>query len=138
MAVIRPAGSATSIAIPEASSVPETSGRTPKCLSEKSGVHTVPNRNSSSGTSRRNAAVSNSSTAMIPAVTRIDPAALRNSARSMRNSPIRLARVRSDHRARRCSSVSWLWLSVPSNIDPVLRAVNRSRTFAYSCSLSGT
>ena len=36
-----PAGSATSIAMPEASIVPVTSGRTPKCLSEKSGVQTV-------------------------------------------------------------------------------------------------
>ena len=34
---------------------PPTSGRTPKCLSEKSGVQTVPNRNSVIGTSRRNA-----------------------------------------------------------------------------------
>ena len=86
MAVIRPAGSATSIAIPEARSVPDTSGRTPKCLSEKSGVHTVPNRNSVIGTSLRKAMVSKSRTRTIPAVIRIDPAALRNSARSITNS----------------------------------------------------
>ena len=86
MAVISPAGSATSMAIAEASSVPITSGSTPKCLSEKSGVHTVPKRNSPIGTSPRKATVSNSSTEMIPAVIGIEPAALRKSARSIASS----------------------------------------------------
>src|SRR5687768_15832266 len=55
-----------------------------------SGVHTVPNRKSVIGTSRRKAPVSHSSTRMMPAVMRIDPAAHRNSSRSMTNSTTRL------------------------------------------------
>ena len=35
-------------------------------------------------------------------------------------------------RLRRCSSVTWLWLSVPLYIEPVLRAVNRSARALYS------
>ena len=40
---------------PRRAACPRTSGSTPKCLVAKSGVHSVPVRNSSSGTSRKNA-----------------------------------------------------------------------------------
>ena len=47
MALSRPIGSATAIAMAETSIVPATSGSTPKCWLAKSGVHSVPVRNSS-------------------------------------------------------------------------------------------
>src|SRR5687767_1436164 len=81
------------MAMAEASKVPLTSGRTPNRFSEKSGVHSVPKRNSWIGTSRRNATVSVINTEMIPTVTRIDPAAQRNSARSMKNSATLRTRI---------------------------------------------
>ena len=82
-------GGATAMAIAETSKVPPTSGSTPKCLSKKSGVQVVPNRNSVTGTSRRNARVSQSSTRMMPTVMSTEPAAQANRLRSITNSVIR-------------------------------------------------
>src|SRR5690606_31665572 len=82
----RPAGSATAIAMEDVMSVPATSGSTPNSLWRNAGVHTVPNRNSVTRTSRKNANVSATSTATRPAVTRTEPAAPRTSADSMTRS----------------------------------------------------
>ena len=74
-----------------------------------------PNRNSLIGTSLRKAAVSKSSTRMMPAVTRIEPAALRNSSAFDDELDYRAAHVvivhaevRAIYRDSRCSSVTWL------------------------------
>src|SRR5262245_57504134 len=86
MADIRPIGNATTIAIAETSIVPTTSGRTPKCWFAKSGVHSVPVRNSRIGTSRRNSIVSTASTMMMPAVVNTDSAAATSSPNSITRS----------------------------------------------------
>ncbi len=78
----------------ETSMVPATRGRTPKRGVAKRGVHSVPNRKSVMGTSRRNAKVSIARTMMIPAVVPIESSAQRNSAHSMRNSMRFVARRR--------------------------------------------
>src|SRR5688572_19280123 len=74
------------MAMAETSTVPVTSGRTPNRGVAKRGVHSVPNRKSVMGTSRRNANVSTASTTMMPAVVPIESRAQRNSAHSIRNS----------------------------------------------------
>src|SRR5688572_13144396 len=76
------------MAMADARKVPATRGRTPKCFSENSGVHSVPKTNSPIGTSRRKASVSKSRTKIIPAVIRMDPAAHKNRAFSITNSTI--------------------------------------------------
>src|SRR5688500_13053852 len=74
------------MAMSDTSVVPATRGRMPKRGVEKSGVHSVPVRNSSSGTSRRNANVSTASTAMIATVVATESSAQRSSTASIRNS----------------------------------------------------
>ena len=54
IAASKPNGSATLIATSEVSSVPDSSGQMPKCLSANSGVHSLSNSSCASETSRRN------------------------------------------------------------------------------------
>jgi hypothetical protein len=94
MALNNPIGSATAIAIADTSIVPATSGMTPNRGTAKSGVHSVPNRKSVIGTSRRNASVSADRTMMMPMVVPIDSRALPARHHSMSRSPRLIARVR--------------------------------------------
>ncbi len=84
-----PAGTATAMAMAETSVVPSSSGSTPNFWFEKSGVHSVPVRNSRIGTSRKNANVSTASTTMMPAVVPTETRAHRNRSSSMTRSPRR-------------------------------------------------
>ena len=111
---------------PTPASVPATSGRTPKCFSEKSGVQTVPNRNSVNrhfAEERQRLEQQNED----------DPGG--DEDRRGRAEEQGLLDDELDDRARpepchrkrfycesRCSSVTWLWLSVPWYIDPVFPA----------------
>src|SRR5262245_3178790 len=74
------------MAMSETSVVPATSGRTPKRGTAKSGVHSVPVRNSTIDTSRRNDTVSIVSTTMMPIVVPIDSRAQRKRPHSITNS----------------------------------------------------
>src|ERR671912_2742052 len=99
MALSNPIGSATSIAMLDTRTVPATSGRTPKLGVANRGVHSVPNRKSVSGTSRRKANVSTARTTIMPAVVPMESRAQRSSAHSMTRSNRfipRLARVAPD------------------------------------------
>src|SRR5574341_865166 len=71
-ALTNPIGSATRIAIPAVSAVQVISGRMPKCLSAKSGVHCVSVRNSKIETSRKNSTVSTNRTTTMPNVVTIE------------------------------------------------------------------
>ena len=64
-------------------SVPVTSGTTPYCGFVKLGVHSVPKRNSWTGTIRRNPIVSVVSETTIPSVVRTDSAAAATSSHLM-------------------------------------------------------
>ncbi len=78
------------MAIAETSIVPTTSGSTPNLRLANSGVHSVPVRNSSTGTSCRNSNVSNASTPMMPAVVSTESRAHRNKTRSTIHSSVRV------------------------------------------------
>src|SRR5687768_7964797 len=93
MALNSPIGRATAIAMVETSTVPATSGRTPNRRLAKSGVHSVPVRNSTMDTSLRNPKVSTASTMMMPAVVKTDNVAHSSSARSISHSCRRLLPV---------------------------------------------
>src|SRR3989338_1533472 len=91
MALIRPSGKATIIAIPEVIAVPAKSGRTPNFLLEKSGVHSLPVKNSQTETSWKNRIVSVMSTAIIPMVMTMEENAASLMSTSMAYSPTRRA-----------------------------------------------
>src|SRR5918993_1533756 len=78
------------MAIDDTTTVPATSGRTPKRLLANSGVHSVPVRNSMIETSCRKPNVSTASTRTMPAVVNTERAAQRNSSLSMNHSLQRL------------------------------------------------
>ena len=133
--------------------VPATRGRTPKRGVAKRGVHSVPNRKSVMGTSRRNAKVSTARTMMMPAVVPMESSAQRNSAHSMRNSKRFVARrcpaagadrvVTSDGREvdspRACGSSAGSGRGIIAPWRAALRASSRpaSRLRRTRCRLSG-
>jgi hypothetical protein len=80
MAAARPTGSATMAAKNATSSEPVSNGSTPKFWSMNIGVHCRAVRNSMTETCRKNADDSNTSTATIPTVVRIDTTLHMNSA----------------------------------------------------------
>ena len=105
--------------------MPSTSGSTPKRWLANSGVHSVPVRKSSTGTSRKNAAVSMASTAMIPAVVPTESTAHRNSVISMRRSArrVRIRWLYFDSRASSCSMVRPTCDPPCSKTEPGVRAL---------------
>lgn len=70
MAIVNPNGNATNIAITVISNVPVSSGKIPKCLSAKSGVHCVSVRKSQTDTSLKKENDCESKTQIIPMVVR--------------------------------------------------------------------
>ena len=87
------------MAIDDTSIVPTTRGITPNLGLAKSGVHSVPVRNSASGTWRRNSHVSTASTTMIPTVVPMESRAQTNSAHSIAGSNRFIVRARAALRA---------------------------------------
>ena len=68
MAIVKPKGKATEIAMRVVSSVPQTRGKMPNFLLAKSGVHSVPVKNSTNETCLKNPIVSVARTIIIPSV----------------------------------------------------------------------
>src|SRR5919197_4813506 len=81
-------------AITVVSSVPAISGRIPKCLSEKSGVHCVSVRNARGETSLKNHPASTARTRTIPAVVATETPAHTNSSARIAPSSARRAKAR--------------------------------------------
>src|SRR3989338_873050 len=97
------------MATAEICAVAATSGSTPNCGGSNSGVHTVPVRKARAGTARKNSSVSNSRTAIMPRVVRIEITAQANSP-----APIRFSRrSRAAPRRRRASCVAGGGDSIP-------------------------
>ena len=78
MAVNIPSGKATAIAIPAISTVAESSGRAPKLLLAKSGLHSVPVKNSMMDTSPKNGTASTSKMTTMPTVVTTESTAHKN------------------------------------------------------------
>src|SRR5690554_1491536 len=70
--MLTPTGTAIRVAIMVVKTVPERSGRIPKCFSSNSGVHCVSVMNSQKETSAKNFMVSTESTRIIPTVVRTE------------------------------------------------------------------
>src|SRR5688572_22958826 len=106
MAEPRPSGSATSAAIAVTTSVPETSGRTPKCAGSKSGDQFVPVRKSTTEIDWKNSNAGTNSAITIPTVVATEMSA--HSART----PLTTS---SPHRRRLARS--WIAPAVSSGVD---------------------
>src|SRR3990170_5074515 len=90
MATPTPSGKATSADQNEITSVPTTSGWTPKWAGSKSGAHVVPLKNSQTDTSRKNSRAGRKSERTIPIVVRTEIAAATKSTAWTRSSPGRI------------------------------------------------
>ena len=71
MAIVKPIGKATAIAIAAVKKVPETNAKIPKCFSLYNGVHCVSVKNSKIDTLLKKAMLSKRRTAIIPTVVKI-------------------------------------------------------------------
>src|SRR5687768_14505467 len=95
MAEPRPNGSATSAAIAVTTSVPETSGRTPKCAGSKSGDQFVPLRKSTIEIDWKNSKAGTNSAITIPTVVATEMSAQRARTPLTTSSPSRRRLARS-------------------------------------------
>ena len=94
MAEPSPSGRATSAPIAVTSSVPATSGRTPKWAGSNSGAHSVPVRKSTIETSWKNSIAGRKSAITIPTVVATEISAQTARTTLTTSSPIRLRRAR--------------------------------------------